>query len=475
MALLGWGAAVLVFALLQFTQQGLQQDDPYHLALTERLATGELLTALPWAKHTILAERFADLHFGYHVYLVPFVALLGGPLGGKLGTTVAVAMLLLAVQWIAGREHPWRALLSLLVVPASGVFLLRVMGMRPIAWAAAAVLVVIPLARAQRHGLLALMGAVFAWSYAAFPLLLLPLGAHAVARFATARELAWKPTASVVIGVLLGLALHPNFFVHLDLLAVQLFDVSVDRSGLNLEYASPGLGQLLKEGWLVFVVLAVGVHGAVRAWGTSPEDREELLAWAVVAGLTLLVYVRNERGVDYFVPTAIAFVAVALRRRAATPAPSTAALAFGALLVLGGGAAHAHEAWAQSRRFEAIDPSACATWLARNSQPGDEVFLHDYGAFPRLFYRNDRNVYTLGLDPGFMRAKDPALFHRYLAAVRLERDPYPLIAGTLGARYVYVENTALSRAFYDYLLAHRAQFRPAYRDEFAAVFTVVPR
>ena len=47
--------------------------------------------------------------------------------------------------------------------------------------------------------------------------------------------------------------------------------------------------------------------------------------------------------------------------------------------------------------------------------------------------------------------------------------------GTLGARYVYVENTAVSRAFYDYLLANRAQFRPAYRDDFAAVFTVVPR
>lgn len=466
---------MLLFALLQFTQQGLQQDDPYHLALTERLAAGEVLTALPWAKHTILAERFADLHFGYHVYLVPFVALLGGPLGGKLGTTVAVAVLLLLVQWVAGREHRWRAQLPLLLVVVSGVFLLRVMGMRPIAWAAAALLVVIPLARAQRFVLLAMVGAVFAFSYAAFPLLLLPLAAHATARFAAARELAWKPTVSVLLGVLLGLALHPNFAVHLEVLSVQLFDVSVDRSGLNLEYVSPGLGQLVKEGWLVFAALAVGVQGAVRTWSTAPEEREELLAWAIVAGLTLLLYVRNERGVDYFVPAAIAFVAVALRHRALDPAPSAAALGLGALLVLGGGAAHAQEAWAQSRRFEAIDPSACATWLERNSQPGDEVFLHDYGAFPRLFYRNDHNVYTLGLDPGFMRAKDPALLRRYLAAVRLERDPYPFIAGTLGARYVYVENTALSRRFYDYLLAHRAQFRPAYRDDFAAVFTVVPR
>lgn len=473
-ALLGWGAAVLVFAAVQFTQSGLQQDDPYHLALTELLSQGELLSALPWAKHTILAERFADLHFGYHAYLVPFVMLFGGPVGGKLGTTVAAAALLLAVQWVAGREHPWRALLPLMVLLASEVFLLRVMGMRPIAWAALAVLLVIPLATAQRWALLALLGAVFAFCYAAFPLLLVPLGAHAAARFAATRELAWKPTASVVLGVLAGLLLHPNFLVHLDVLAVQLFDVSVDRSGLNLEYASPGLVQLVEEGWLVFAVLTVGVHHAWQAWRESPEMRDELLAWGLLAGLTLLIYVRNARGVDYFVPAAITFAAVALRQRGTAPAMSSAALALGALLVLGGGALHAHAGWDQSRRFEAIDPSASATWLERNSEPGDEVFLHDYGAFPRLFYRNRRNVYTLGLDPGFMRAKDPALLRRYLAAVRLERDPYPFIAGTLGARYVYVENSRLSRPFHDYLLAHRAQFRPMYRDDFAAVFAVVP-
>lgn len=475
LALLGWGAGVLVFALMQFTHAGLQQDDPYHLALTELLSQGELLSVLPWAKHTILAERFADLHFGYHVYLVPFVMLLGGPAGGKLGTTVAVAALLLAVQWIAGREHPWRALLPLLVVLASEVFLLRVMGVRPIAWATLAVLVVIPLATAQRWLLLAVLGAVFALSYAAFPLLLLPLGAHAVARFVAARELAWKPTASVVLGVLAGLLLHPNFAVHLEVLAVQLFDVSVDRSGLNLEYASPGLVPLVEQGWLVSLVLAVGVHHAWQAWRESPERRDELLAWGLLAGLTLLLHVRNLRGVDYFVPAAITFAAVARHQRTALPAMSGAALALGALLVLGGGGMHAHGAWAQSRRFEAIDPTACATWLERNSEPGDEVFLHDYGAFPRLFYRNRRNVYTLGLDPGFMRAKDPALLRRYLAAVRLERDPHPFIAGTLGARYVYVENTRMSRRFHDYLVAHRAQFPPVYRDQFAAVFSVTPR
>lgn len=474
-ALLGWGAAVVVFAMLQFTQHGLQQDDPYHLALTELLSQGELLSALPWAKHTILAEHFADLHFGYHAYLVPFVALLGAPLGGKLGTTVAVAVLLLVVQWIAGREHPWRALLPLLVLLTSEVFLLRVMGMRPIAWAALAVLLVIPLATARRWALLALLSAVFAWSYAAFPLLLLPLGAHAAARFVTARELAWKPTASVLLGVIAGLLLHPNFLVHLDVLAVQLFDVSVDRSGVNLEYSSPGVVQLVREGWLVFAVLSVGVHHAWQAWREAPEARDELLAWGLLAALTLLLYARNLRGVDYFVPGAITFAAVALRQRGAAPAMSSAALALGALLVLGVGGLHVHGAWAQSQRFEAIDPSACATWLERNSEPGDEVFLHDYGAFPRLFYRNRRNVYTLGLDPGFMRAKDPALLRRYLAAVRLERDPYPFIAGTLGARYVYVENTRLSRPFHDYLLAHRAEFRPVYRDAFAAVFAVVPR
>lgn len=462
-----------VLALVQFTQAGLQQDDPYHLALTELLAEGQQLTALPWAKHTILAERFADLHFGYHAYLLPFVLLVGGPLGGKLGTTLAVAALLLLVQCIAGREHPWRALLPLMGLLGSEVFLLRVMGMRPIAWSAMAVLLVIPLARAGRFALLALLGAVFALCYAAFPLLLVPLGAHAVARCVTARELAWKPTACVALGVMAGLLLHPNALVHLDVLAVQLFDVSVDRSGLNLEYASPGLAGMVRDGWLILAALAVSAVQGVLVWTERPAAREELLAFGLLAAVALLLYALNTRGMDYLVPAAMAFAAVALREPTQRFVPSPAALALGALVFLAAGAWHAHGAWSQSQRFEAIDASACATWLERNSEPGDEVFLHDYGAFPRLFHANRHNVYTLGLDPGFMRAKDPALLRRYLAAVRLERDPYPFIAGTLGARYVYVENTRQSRRFHDYLEAHRAQFRPVYRDDFAAVFAVV--
>jgi len=458
---------------MQLTHSGLQQDDPYHLAIAELLAKGDVLTKLPWAKHTILAERFGDLHFGYHAYLAAFIKLFGAALGGKLGTIMAGAVLLLVVVAIAGRENRWRGVLPMVMLVSSEVFLLRVMGIRPIAFGAAAMLSVIPLATKRRFGVLALVGALFASSYAAFPLLFLPLVAHVIARAMTARELAWRPTVSVLLGVLIGLLLHPNVRTELEVLAVQLFDVSTDRSGHNLEFTPPGFAKLVKDAWLVLVILGVGARYARRAWHDAPKRREELLAWSLLAGLTLLLYVRYERGVDYFVPAAVTFAAIASGRRATRLAPTRAALAAGGLLVVGGGILHASRAWTQSRRFEAIDPRACAVWLERNSEPGDEVFIHDYGTFPRLFYHNRRNVYTLGLDPGFMRAHDPALWRRYLAAARLESDPYPLIAETLGARYVYVEKTPIGRPFYDYLRAHASQFRPVYRDDFAAVFSVV--
>src|SRR5690606_33494928 len=124
-----------------------------------------------------------------------------------------------------------------------------------------------------------------------------------------------------------------------------------------------------------------------------------------------------------------------------------------------------------SRGFERIDASGAATWLARHTEQGEEVFLQDYGAFPRLFGANRHNVYTLGLDPGFMRAKDPSLYRAYDAAIRLAHDPFPLIR-QLGARYVYVENSANGRAFYDHLRRHRERYAPAYQDAFAAVFVV---
>ncbi len=474
-ALVGCCAAIVLFAALTLSQSGLQQDDPYHLALAELVAKGELPSQLPWAKHTTLAARFGDLHFGYHVYLAAFVKLFGAPLGGKVGAIVAVAVLLCAIVGAVGRENRWRAVLPTVALVSSGAFLVRVMGMRPIAFGAAAILAVIPLASKRRHALLALVGAVFALSYSAFPLLLLPLVAHAVARAITAREIAWRPWAAVLAGVLVGLVVHPHARNHLAVLAVQLFDVSTDASGYNLEFVRPGFGKLLEQGWLVLAILAVGARSAWRVWRSAPEHREEILAWSILAGLTLLLQIRYMRGVDHFVPVAVTFAAIAVGRDTTEAAPKKAVLALGLLVVLVGGILHVSRAWAVSRSFEAIDASACAVWLERNSKPGDEVFLHDYGAFPRLFHANRRNVYTLGLDPNFMRAHDPVLWEKYRRAVTLEEDPYPLIAETLGARYVYVENTRQSRPFYEHLLARPERFRPVYRDDFAAVFAVVRR
>jgi hypothetical protein len=158
--------------------------------------------------------------------------------------------------------------------------------------------VVIPLACAGRFVLLALVSTLFAWSHSAFPLLALPVIAHAVARGTTGREIPIRPARSVLGGVCAGLVFHLKFPV---------------------------------------------------------------------------------------------------------------------LVLLGGGATHAAQAWPRSRAF------------------------------------------------------DPALFERYVAAVKLEENPYPLIGEALGARYAYVERT---RSFYAYLRGRSSQFRAVYQDTFAVVFEV---
>lgn len=154
--------------------------------------------------------------------------------------------------------------------------------------------------------LLGVVGAVFAWSYAAFPLLALPLVAHAIAHAVRARALVWKPAASVALGVSVGVCLHPNFPTHLEILAVQLFDVSLEGSGHNLEFAAPGFSVLFAQSGLVFVAMLMGLHAA---WRVSSEHREEVLAWAVLTGLSCV----------------LAFAAVfAVRRRGARPASANA-------------------------------------------------------------------------------------------------------------------------------------------------------
>jgi hypothetical protein len=111
-----------------------------------------------------------------------------------------------------------------------------------------------------------------------------------------------------------------------------------------------------------------------------------------------------------------------------------------------------------------------AGWLQRTTPAGSLVFQTDWDDFPRLFFYNSANLYTIGLDPTYMERYDPSLYADWVKITRGEvRQPGAMIHDRFGAAYVL---TDLRHGAFLKQAASDPRLREVYRDEFAAVFAV---
>ena len=56
-----------------------------------------------------------------------------------------------------------------------------------------------------------------------------------------------------------------------------------------------------------------------------------------------------------------------------------------------------------------------SAWLVANTPENSRVFQTDWDDFPRLFFYNTHNIYTIGLDPTYMQNYDSNLYDRWVA------------------------------------------------------------
>jgi hypothetical protein len=256
--------------------------------------------------------------------------------------------------------------------------------------------------------------------------------------------------AAVLLGTLLGWALRPNPVAAAELAYVQivrLFAVKATDQPLIFatELAPLPLAELGRTSWLFLVAWAGAVVvslGAFRRaqgdegpWHTEP--RRVLLATSVLISLTFLALtvVSARRALVEFV--AFGFLAIPVAWTMLGPETRRrAALALGMLLVV-------HVPWGARRHmlnavYIAQPPDAMAdvaTWLARNSEPGDVVFHTHWDSFGPLFARNRTNRYLGGMDPIFQYAHDPGAYweHFYLSGNHIAEytcDAFPCYEGT---------------------------------------------
>jgi len=481
-----WVTSVGILALIQFGTSALVGiDGYYHLRMAQLIRTAGWLPGFRWLPLTILSPSgYYDHHFLYHVLLAPFAW--GDPstpsgaaalaLGGKLASILFTSLAFTAI-WFGLRRHVrWAAFWTLGLFALSEAFLYR-MSM-PRAQSASLMVLVIGffLLVERRDGWLLPLGFAYVWLYDAFPLLLLLAACRVSADLLLERRVDARPILFALLGIGLGLLFNPYFPRDLIFVLQHLLP-KLGAPGIPVgnEWYPYDAWTLATNSGLAFAALAVGLFFLGKRKGRL--DRATVMALLLAFAFGLL-FLKSRRFAEYFPPyslLALAFCASPWLDHLGSERPSLqrqlpVLMAAALALPLASTVWQARQTVASSEPLDRY--AAAATWLARHSQPGDMVFQTDWDDFPRLFFYNTTNVYTLGLDPTYLQLTDSALYDDWLAITRgLIEAPSALIRSRFGARFVFSD--LQHEAFLDQALADPG-LDEIYRDRTAIIYRVLP-
>jgi hypothetical protein len=472
-----FGIYVALFAVIQFaTPNMVDNDGYYHIKLAQLMREEGLQPKFPWLPMSVLnASDFVDHHFLYHVLLIPFTS---GDLrqGAKWASVIFPAFTFLA-GWLLlrGQRIPYAALGSLGFFIVSEAFLYRMSMPRAQAVSLLVLLLALHVTLTQRYRWLLPLAFLYVWFYNAFPLILMIAGVYVATRWLLERQLVVAPLAYAALGLGLGLIINPYFPHNLIFIYHHLFPKLTDTIAISIgnEWYPYQTWTLVENSGPALLLFVAGAFALGLREQRMDAKTATTFLLSVLFGLMLF---KSRRFVEYFPPFALIFAALAWRpllRSWGEGETWRSRILAGAMAVV-----LLPSLWftlqAAQENMQSAKPyqryAAASTWLQANTPAGSPVFQTDWDDFPRLFFYNTHNTYTVGLDPTYMQLYDPKLYELWVNITRGRVEaPAQTIAETFGAHHIITDlehKDFLRRAKADPHLVE------VYRDEYAAIFQV---
>ncbi len=521
-------ALVFSMQILVVSKNLSDPDGYYHVKMAKLVAQGKVDSSFDWLPFTTWGDSFANQHLLYHWFLNLFP----GESAFLLSAAVSITIFLIAF-YVALRSmkvsNEW--LWILLILASSSDFLFRINLIKANSLSLALLCLIIVSLYKNRYWLVAPLSFLFVWTYGGFVLLPLVGGSYGlslilirVARSSrhpeqsegsntlTSGEILRSaqndkkengaylkhivsPLAYCIVGIGLGLVLHPQFPEIINHLYIQVVDVmTVKKTGVIIggEWYPYEFIDFISINGLTLLVWLIGL--AALFFGKRPNNKQRQHGWWLAlmsAGLFVLT-VLSKRFVEYWVPFAILFAAFSLDPYIrAIPWRDLGshikrywqvAVASGlVVLILGSCIFYNIKITIGYLRYGSPFDGYrnAAEYIKASSQPGDIVFNTQWDQFPQLFYWADQNRYIIGMDPTFMYVKNKDLYWKWRAVTEHDREAwendkaYRIIHDDFGARYIFIEHER-NENLMTFLRepAQAVQFIERYDDGINSVFEV---
>ncbi len=492
-----WAAVLLATAALAWLQQsfaGLYDLDSYfHARAAIELDEQGVRTTFPQAAFSIWSDRYSDKDFLFHRLAAPWISEEDLVAGGKRAVVFMDLLFFASVAFaLVQLRIRFGAVWLLLLLATSVYYVARLIPLRPQTLGLALLTVEIALLARDRWKSLFVVGIVHVLAHSSFPLAFALLALRMAAAFVTGTPLPLRSAIALVAGVGVGLVVHPYFPNNLEIARAQIFELAgqlwsdsgtIPAAAFGSELRPMGLQTffLATPGWLpALVALLVALWaGGRRDWST----RDVFLGFTTLAFLALAF--ASRRFLDILIVSAVLFAGALwttlaqngslrawLERR---PAVAGSCLATVLACLLGGAFAAWSELPGYFGRQTYADIFAPAIAQLDGLAAEDDVVYHPtWREFSYLYGFRPEGRYISGLDPIFLHRKSPSLFEKRWALLRgRARDPYAVLTGDFGARWVFVTNEPRFHAFRR-LLRRSPRIKRVWSDGMAEIWSVAP-
>ena len=453
------------------------QDALYHAMMAKLGPAVYAAKEFPWTQMSVWKDHFADKELLYHAGLNIIFAI-EKAFGVELKPPFHVAALIYAGLAIAGcifaaRRLGVRPLYLLVGSPFFSVivpnYTFRLSVLRPhILSIAFLTFTTGLLAKGSFRFRLAVVGVLsfcFAWSYSnPHFIVIIPL-VFALARL---RSDGWRelclPVLSLV-GVLLGLALHPQFPNSFIIWKVQSWDALIAPMMAGIRLAKPsemlsphfGFNRTVAPLYLIaWCTLMMFMRLAERK-GLRRIDPNMIAVMVLACGFTagILVAARTVEYAGPFVVIAFLLLLEHMTREGFYLSPRQFKWGVPCLLAVmsvGLGIYSSHYFRKECPRVLVQPLPKMVEFLKENVPAGTPVVNLDWSDFPALFYNDQDHLWQWGMDPMFSYSRDPGRTLLLTSTTPgLGGDPYPEdVYRAFGTKYAVLLWPRVSQASYLY-------------------------
>lgn len=407
-------------------------DDPYyhakHALLIEQ--SGRLDLVEPWLEFHFFNYAPTDPWWGFHLGLALFIHLFGLFSGVKIFISLLGALVFLVFYLILNDlsiKYPlaW----TWLLFSASSIFTHRLFLERPHLLS----IIVLPLALLLlikgRNFWLFVLSLFYALCYDLAPMIILAALIYSAAEARANRRINLKPLIASAGGVLIGIIIHPASLNYLYVIFMQLWqtfflkftgiDLGIGGESRLMDFSGFVFGNLLV---LLFYEAAVVLFLALRKYSQNKVSGDFLFLYS---GFWFLVTLAVPRGVEYWLPSAVLFIALIfnnfwsaaefnqiwhwLAKRLNFKVFSFFLISLAVLIILNN-LSNVFFSIYQAKNFDYKSFEQANFWLKSHTKKDSIIFYNNWGMWPLMFFYNNHNRYIHGIDPTFLYEYDHELF-----------------------------------------------------------------